>query len=212
MKQKLIIFDLDGTLIDSKALWRDIIFNALKKRGYKLTRKKVESSLGSKLNITLKNLKVKENGKLKKEINSRIIAKVNKLKLCLHVKKTLSKLKKQKKQCILALVTNSSRNFVLTSFKKHGLKFNDILCGEDFNTKEQAIKILMKKFKINTSETIYVADKLSDIKVANKLHINIVIPLICSWDKNIFKKRKLKAKHIKYIKNLGELNLKNVSL
>lgn len=203
---KLIIFDLDGTLVDSKKLYVDIIRDSLLKLRYIYPRSHIVKSLGPKIEGTLTNIgkfNPKIKAKLKKEINEWIAKKTKHLKLCPYAKQTLKKLKKEKNK--IMLLTNSAKKFANLFLKKNKIdKFFDmIICAENFKTKEQVIKQITKKYKIKIKDIIYIADTEKDIKIAKKAGCKIIIVLKCSWDKTLFRKRKRKPKFI--IKDLSKL-------
>ncbi|UZE93931.1 MAG: HAD-IA family hydrolase [Candidatus Pacearchaeota archaeon] len=195
MKTKLIIFDLDGTLVDSKKLYIETIHGSLLKNYLIFPKSHIAKSLGPKVEFTLKNIAKfdpKIVDKLKKEINEWIVKETKKLKLCPYVKQTLKRLKKEKVKIVL--LTNSARKYTTLFLKRNKLDkfFNRIFCAENFKTKKEAIRYIAKKYKVKKKEIIYVADKKSDVKTARKVGCKIIIVLACSWDKAIFKKRKQK--------------------
>jgi HAD superfamily hydrolase (TIGR01509 family) len=133
----------------------------------------------------LKKLNVKEVEQIKHEINRFIARQAIKLKLCPYAAETLHELHKKHK---IALITNSARPFVLAFLAHYKLKscFDKILTAEDFTIKEQGFKKLFKKFKVKPAETLYIADKQSDVAIARKVGCSIAIALACSWDKDKF--------------------------
>ena len=195
---KLLVFDFDGTIADSKRLYVDSIFRFTKKHGYKLTKEKVERSLGPKLDASLHNAGIKRYAeKIKSEINRYATEKAAGLKLCPYVKEALKKIKR--KNIRTALLTNSTRPFINAFLKKNRLKkyFDEILCAEDFLVKEEAFRKLFKKFKIRPQEAVYIADKTKDVKIARKVGCKIVIILACSWDKSKFSHEKFVFRNLK---------------
>ncbi len=204
---KLIIFDLDGTLVDSNKLYIDTIHHNLVMNYFMFTKGHVARALGPKLEETLRNLgkfDSKTLKKLKKEINEHVAKETSKLKLCPKVREALTYLKNKKFKIIL--LTNSSRKYTLLLLKKNNLLkfFDKIIAAENFDKKSEAIKQTARKYNIKLKEVIYIADKIKDIKIGKQAHCRIIITLGCSWDKSKFRNKK--AKYI--IKNLGEL--KNV--
>jgi len=195
---KLLVFDFDGTIADSKKLYIDAIFGFTKKYGYKLTKRHVERSLGPKLDLSLHNAGIRRYAeKIGCEINKYLIKEAPKLKLCPYVKETLRRIK-ERRILKTVLLTNSTRPFINVFLKKNNLRnyFGKILGAEDFLVKEEAFEKLFRKFKIKPQETVYIADKTKDVDIARKVGCKIIIVLSCSWDRKKFKKRKMKKFYI----------------
>ncbi len=205
MKQtKLVVFDLDGTLVDSNELYIDTIHNHLVMNYFMFTKGHVARALGPKIEETLKNLgkfDKKTVKKLKKDINEFVARESSKLKLCPNVHKALKELKLKKIKIVL--LTNSASKYTRLLLRKNKLLkyFNEVITAENFDNKPQAIKKLAKKYRLKIKEIVYVGDRVKDIKVAKKAGCKIIIALACSWDKKKFKNGKKKF----IIKNLGEL-------
>lgn len=200
---KLIVFDLDGTIVDSKKLYVDIVHGSLLKFCYVYPKSHIVKSLGPKIEESLNNIgkfapKIK--AKLKKEINDWIAKETKTLKLCPHVKQALKELKKENK---IVLLTNSARKYTNTFLKQNKINkyFDKLLCAENFRTKESAIRRLARQYKIKKKEIIYVADTKKDIKIAKKAGCRIIIVLACSWYRSQFKNSKQKF----IIKDLSKL-------
>lgn len=207
---KLIVFDFDGTIVDSKKLYVDVIHGSLLKFCYIYPKSHIAKKLGPKVEETLSNIgkfNPKIKAKLKKDINDWVTKKVRHIKLCPYVKQTLKELKKKKKEKIkIAILTNSVRKYTIAFLKKNNIDkfFDKLICAENFATKENAIKKLAKRYKIKIKDIVYIADTKKDIKVAKKVGCKIIIVLACSWYKSQFKNRKQKF----IIKDLSKL--KNV--
>jgi len=98
--KKLVIFDFDGTIADSKKLYVEIIRTSLLKALFLYPKSRIVKALGPKLNATLQNLNIapKLRKKLSKEINSWITEKAASLKVCPYAAQTLKKLKLRKQK------------------------------------------------------------------------------------------------------------------
>jgi phosphoglycolate phosphatase-like HAD superfamily hydrolase len=186
---KLLVFDFDGTIADSKKLYIDSIYHSIKKYGYHLSKAFVEKNLGSKLDASLFNMKIKRNAeKIANEVNAFVTKKASSLKLCPYVLGTLAKIKKRKIKTVL--MTNSTKKFINAFMKKYPIRkyFNKVLGAEDFLVKEDAFRKLFRQYHIKPNEVVYIADKVKDVKIARYLGIHPLIVLACSWDKKRFKK------------------------
>lgn len=204
---KIIVFDLDGTIVDSKKLYINTIHHNLVMNYFIFTKGHVARALGPKLEDTLQKLRrfdPKTLKRLKKDINEYVARESSKLKLCPKVKEVLKYLRSRKFKIVL--LTNSARKYTLLLLKKNNLLrfFDKVIAAENFNKKSEVIKKIARKYKVKTNEIVYIADKIKDIKIAKQAHCRIIITLACSWDKTKFRNKK--ANYI--IKNLGEL--KNV--
>jgi len=194
---KLLIFDFDGVIVDSKRLWASAIYRALKKRGCKFSETYVAERLGPKLKITLKNLNVKANPGIIKDVHDDVTKHINAVHLCRDIR-YVEKIRQETKTILL---TNSPGYFIEKALGKRKSYFDRILCAEDFGTKEDAIKRMMKKYNAEKNETVYVGDMKRDFEVAKKAGCKIFIVLAHAWDRSFWEKRKDKF----IIKSLKEL-------
>jgi len=179
---KLLIFDFDGTISDARALARKNLFRVLDKRGYKYSKAKLDKLLGIKMQFILKALKLptKDLQEIRKEFYSLMIKDSPKLHDCVSIKP----LKELSKTHRLIVVSNSERAFLMASAKK--LKVNKLFHAfygaEQFKTKEQELKHILKKYKIQGNQAVYVGDRFSDVESAKKAGvISIAIHNSCSW-------------------------------
>ncbi|MEM2956471.1 MAG: HAD-IA family hydrolase [Candidatus Pacearchaeota archaeon] len=208
---RVLIFDFDGTIVDSKTAYIDTIHRSLLKRSFIYPKERIAKALGPKIETTLKNLNKfshKMLKSLKNEINKNITKKVKELKLCPYVKETLRRLKQKKFKIIL--LTNSARKFVITFLKYNKIMkyFNRLFYAENFKSKEEAIRNIAKKYNISIRKIVYIADKKKDVEIAKKIGCKIIIVLICSWDKKEFHKEKYTINSMKQLeKMLLELNI-----
>jgi len=196
----VVVFDLDGTLVDSKQLYIDTIHSYLIEHYFIFPKSHVSKALGPKLEITLRNISRFSQDvldELKKKINKEVAHKASHLKLCPYAKSELKKL--NEKGCIIILLTNSAASFAVNALKTHKVLryFNKLFYAENFSSKEDAIKAIAKKYKTKVSDITYVADKKSDVKIARNVGCKIVIVLACSWDKSKFRGERYIVKSLK---------------
>ena len=176
-KNKLIIFDLDGVLIDSKnnmkAAW-----NYTKKK-YKLDVSFNEyfEHVGKPFNSILRSLKILDKKKLiEKEYSKASIKNFNKIKLYKNVKKVLNLLKKNKK-VITAIVTSKNYSRTKKILKLFELKVDYVQCpqkglrGKPYP--DQILRVI-KKFKVHKKNCFYVGDTIFDKVSASRSKINFV--------------------------------------
>ena len=189
MKLKLLVFDFDGVIVDSKRLWASAVYRALKKRGYKLSEGYISDRLKAKLKISLRKLKVKVTKAIVEDVHNDVTKHIKTIHLC----KDIRHVKEIKKYARTIILTNSPRYFIMKALGIKKEYFDEILCAEDFGTKENAIKNLMKKFKAGKNETFYVGDMTLDHEIAKKSGCKSIIVLAHSWDKKFWLKHKNKS-------------------
>jgi len=177
---KLLVFDFDGTIADTKALYYDAIYNNLKYFGYSY--KDVDKIIdkGYNLSIILKKLGLGffVSFILKRKISKKIKERINNIKKCRDVE-FIKNIKEKK-----IIVSNSSKEFMKPVLKHLKLNyFKEIYGSEDFIKKEDFIKNYLNKNKIKKEDCYYIGDRVVDVKVAKKIKCKSVIIIgKCSWD------------------------------
>ncbi len=196
---KLLIFDFDGTLADSRQLYKEAIYKTLRKHGYNITKGDVERVLGNRLEILLPMLKIKKGfGILKREINDYVIMRASMLKPCPFVK-AINELKGFKK----VVVSNSLAEYIKPLIRKNNLKFNGIV-GPEMNSKQQIFRHLFREYGAKPYEAVYIGDRAQDVQIAKSAGCkSIAVSNRYSWDS---RKAIEKNKPDAIIKTLKELN------
>ena len=204
--KKILVFDFDGSIADSKKLYIDIITDSLAKASYIYPRSHIIKALGPKLEDSLLNIRKfdpKTLKKLSREINDFVTQKAESLKVCPHVKSELKKLHKSRKYTIV-LLTNSVRAFSIAFLRKNKMlnDFDLILGSEDFMDKPKELRLLAQKFKVRAKDVVYIGDRVMDYRIAKHVGSRIVIPYSCSWDKSRVASKKYSKVRIE---NLGKI-------
>jgi len=206
MKKKILVFDFDGTIADSKKLYVEVIHDSLLAASFIFPRSRIVKAMGPKLRQTLLNLKRFDQKTLKglsEEINEWVTREAERLNVCPHVKSSLRRLKRSGRYRTI-LLTNSVRAFPIAFLKKNGMlrDFDVVLGSEDFDDKEKALRGIAKRFGVKPKEITYIGDKTTDYRIARHVGTKILLPYACSWDKSlIMQKRYSKAR----ISSLDEL-------
>jgi|TARA_B100001093_G_scaffold518434_1_gene603235 phosphoglycolate phosphatase len=186
-KKKLIIFDLDGTLVDSQT---DILIAnnlTLQKFGYKtISYNKVKSIIGQGImgNIikSLAMQKVKASNQEKQDMYDYFFSyyKKNvyvKSKPYPGIKNLLKKLQKNFK---LAVCSNKLEKLTKIVLQKSDLKkyFDFVAGGDTFKFKKPHPSVLnnvVKKFKINKKDSLFVGDSEHDYHAAQNSKIDFCL-------------------------------------
>lgn len=171
-----IIFDLDGTIVDSMPLIKKIINQYAGKFGFsQISDAQFEIIRNEKPQEALKNLHVplyklpffvtKVRNQLHKEISS--------VKLHKGIKKTIVKLKKN--GFTLGIVTSNSQENVEEFLHEHGMNvFDFIHSGGSIFGKHKILQSILKQRRLQKKEVLYVGDETRDIEAARKAGITIV--------------------------------------
>lgn len=178
---KLLIFDFDGTIADTKSVYYKSILDEI--RNYGFSAKEVDKAIdiGLSLRGTLAKLGFGFATRwfLKRKIMNSVKSNINEVKKC----KDVDAIKKIKIKKIL--ITNSLKEFALPILKHSGLNraFSEIYGAEDFDDKAEFIKNYLKKAGINKKECYYIGDRASDVKLAREAGIkSIAVAGKCAWD------------------------------
>lgn len=215
-KKKLIIFDLDGTLIDSQT---DILIAnnlTLEKFGYKpISYKKIKSIIGQGImgNIIkcLAMQKVKASDQQKKDMYDYFFSfyKKNvyvKSKPYPGIKSLLKRLQKNYK---LAVCSNKLEKLTKIVLQKSDLKqyFDFVAGGDTFKFKKPHPSVLnnvVKKFKMNKKDTLFVGDSEHDYHSAQNSKIDFYLKQGGYTNKKIsFFKNAVKIKDYRTSKNFN---------
>jgi phosphoglycolate phosphatase-like HAD superfamily hydrolase len=177
----LLIFDFDGTIVDTKSLYYNAIYNSVKRFGYKYEDVDRIIDRGANLKKSLKMLGLKPlmilimKRKVMKEVKKQIPT--------VHKCRDVDSIKELKQDKIL--VTNSLKSAVIPLLKHFRLKkeFREVYGFEDFTDKGKFLKDYIKERKLNSEKVYYIGDRAADVKVAKKAKCkSVIITGKCAWD------------------------------
>lgn len=197
-KYKAIIFDLDGTIVDTERVFRPLYIKAFKHYGYKLTHKQnmMLRSLGHPyMDKTLyewygKYVDYKQIEKYTYSLYDEF-AKTHKLKVKKGIKKVLAWLKANK--YIIAIATSSKKEVAIARLKEVKLDkcFNYILSACDVKRGKPApdtYKYICKQLGFNPKDCLAIEDSPNGVMSAYSSGLNtIMIPDLTKPDKSLLK-------------------------
>ena len=179
--KKLLIFDFDGTIADTKSLYYKAIFEKLKFFGYSYNDIDRAIDLGLSLRETLRKMGFSflVSWVIRKSIMQKAKKSAEKVKKCRNVD-SIKEIKAQK-----ILVSNSLKEFIIPILKRFGLnkEFKEIYGADDFSIKADFIKKYLKKNKIRKNSCYYIGDRAADVKTAKRAGCrSVIIAGKCAWN------------------------------
>lgn len=181
---KAIFFDFDGTVSDAKEIAYLSMVRTLEEYGFDFSERKLRKLMGSKVHVILKELglNVDELEPLRKEFYKHFARAIvdDGVKSCV----SLKPLWELKKDYPLIIISHCETSFLKTSIKELGIGglFKKVYGAEKFGDKDEILRDLFKKMKIDASEAIYVGDRFSDVVYAKKAGcVSVAINNRCSW-------------------------------
>ncbi len=178
--REVILFNFNGTVVDTKFLAIDIFNEIASKQGYKKINKEEVSYL-STLSIRerckLLNVPIHKMPLIGIAIKRRYQKYIAHLKPVDGIREVLEELKNQGYK--LGFLTSNNYNVINDFLTNNSLEFFDYN-HYSFNpfSKSKDISSFLKKYKLKRNEVIYIGDELRDIKAAKK---HGLICIATSW-------------------------------
>ncbi|MGK7899281.1 MAG: HAD-IA family hydrolase [Xenococcus sp. (in: cyanobacteria)] len=177
MRNKVIVFDFDGTIADTYQAIVDITNNLSSEFGYQ--------PIDKEELLLLKNLSSKEIVKrteislfkipfLVKRVQKELGHQIAELSPIKGIDSVLLELKQR--DYILGIVTSNVQENVVTFLQKNNLEyiFDFIYSGTNIFGKHRVINQVVKKHNLKKTDVIYVGDETRDIRSARKSGIGII--------------------------------------
>jgi len=209
MKYKLVIFDLDGTLIDAYAAIAAGINQMLQSLGYprqklEVIKRKVGWGVEKLIEPFIEKKDYQRAVEVYLKSQETLLPKMT--KLLPGAKEVLKELKE--KGCRLAVASNRPSSFSepLLKHLKIAQYFSFILCADQINSYKPNPKILsliLKKLNIPPEETVYVGDMALDAETGKNAKVKTIIVLTGSSNQ----KEVIAAKPFKIINQISEILL-----
>ena len=182
MKKKLIIFDLDGTLINSldeiKYIFNSVITNYnIDKKGTSFYKKNIGNGIEDLLNKCLPSDHSLDYNKILSDIRESYNTNVNKYATVFGgIGKVLDTL--VKKNITISVITNKPHIFAVESVKFHFRDYDiDVIgAGDKFKRKPDPASsfYMLQKHNVNQEEAIFVGDSTVDIQTAKNAKITSI--------------------------------------
>ena len=207
MKYKLVIFDLDGTLIDAYAAIAAGINQMLQSLGYpqqkpEVIKRKVGRGVEKLIEPFIEKKDYQRAVEVYLKSQETLLPKIT--KLLPGAKEVLKELKER--GCQLAVASNRPSSFSepLLKHLKIAQYFSLVLCADKINSYKPNPKILsliLKKLNIPPEETVYVGDMALDAETGKNAKVKTIIVLTGSSNQ----KEVIAAKPFKIINQLSEI-------
>lgn len=173
--RKVVVFDFDGTLFDSRQMIVDIFFKLLPDHPT-MSKDEIEDLRGMSLSQAIKALGIKTYqlpvllARGRREMNRL----VDDLKPYPGIDKSLAQIKRDGYE-IYVLSTNSKTN-IDRCLENHGLTsyFKQVIGGIGLTGKTRAIKSLLKRLGLDPDQMTYIGDETRDVNAAKSSGVNCV--------------------------------------
>jgi len=171
MEYRHIIFDFNGTLVDSANLMHEVLNGLIQKSRFKsLTTKDFETSQKlppmKKIKMLLFSIKYQP-------IFMRIFdTRMSELVFAEGVKPMLALMNEKKKP--FSILSSNTADMIIHFFQDHKIQIGSVFQSNWLLGKKSAIKKFMKQNGCNAGDMLYIGDEKRDIEVCNKLGVDII--------------------------------------
>jgi len=174
---KIIFFDFDGTICDTKGFVHEAIIKTFDDFDFSVSRRGLKKHFGKKMGDIFLGVGINPSkvSALVKRIYNKLSGDVSRdrISLCVDVE-PLKDI--QKKGYKFIVITNNDRKFVKKALKVLGVSqlFPVVYGDQDFRSKDEILKKLIHNLKLKDTKTLYVGDRFSDVSMAHRAHLYAV--------------------------------------
>jgi len=173
---KHVIFDFDGTIVDSKYLTVGIINGLAEKYNFQSIKKEEQEyfrSLSIVERMKAIQLPVYLIPLVAAELNLKYRQSVNSLQLVRGIDKVIGELKGRGLK--LSIMSSNSFNNINALFKKEGITaFDNIYTSKNIFGKDIGINIFLNRNKLKNDEVAYIGDECRDIVACKKNNVKVI--------------------------------------
>lgn len=208
MKYTHIVFDVDGTLIDSEKAVLKSLQKTIEEEGINKSLDELKFALGIPGKDALSILGIEELEIVEEKWNENLLEYSDEIILFKGIKQVIQELKC--KNVNLGIITSKTRKEYETDFIKFGLDpyFDLVICADD-TTKHKPNKEPMEKYieitKASKEQTIYIGDSIYDMQCSKDAGVDFALAL---WGANDTEKIK-STYNLKTPKNILDIITKS---
>lgn len=191
-KYEAVLFDLDGTLVDSFAFHSEATYRFLTSKGFQVSRKQVRRNIGNTIEYVLRGCLVPEIfwNEIIREFDNYYVVHAEALLDQVFFEpgglEVLNQLKKAKIRT--GIVTNSKQALTEEIISRnHAGALFDIVSGaeEDSLNKESRCQKVLTDLGVSADRTLYVGDTGYDVRLARKCGMDIcILSHKIGWEKD----------------------------
>ncbi|MEC4895962.1 MAG: HAD-IA family hydrolase [Oscillatoria sp. PMC 1051.18] len=184
MTIKVIVFDFDGTIADTREAFVKILNNLSGEFGYQPVSEQEAlelKNLSSREIIKQSQISVVKIPLILRRAKVELGKEITNLKPVEEMAKTVEEISQKGYQ--LGIITSNIKENVVTFLEKNNLKtaFNFIYSGTSFFGKDKVINKLFKEYQLGAENIVYVGDETRDIEAAKKSGVKVIA---VSWGFN----------------------------
>lgn len=176
MSKKLILFDFDGTIADTKFIAYDVYLDIAKRYGLKiLSEEEIKAFHHDPLRKKLKayDIPLSKLPGLMRQAAKIFHEKIEAAPVFDGIPRLIARLKERGDY--VAIVSSNRKAIIDTFLRHHRWAAFDAVHGKaPMFKKEKSIQKIMKKFKVDKHQTLYIGDELRDIEACQRFSIDIL--------------------------------------
>lgn len=168
---KHLIFDFDGTLVDSEKVIRNVFRELVEEHSFKIE-KKIDFNTFFSLSFWEKVRFIIFMTKIRRKFEKKYHDRLKKVKMFEHIENVLEELHKMGYH--MSIISMNSAGVINSFFNNKGLNiFKSVISAKGLN-KTKALKKYINRHKLRCEDVIYLGDEVRDIRACRKTGIDII--------------------------------------